>query len=183
MESHSLSKVNTLGPTQPLMLRLALAMNRHAGNFLHFAARKYGNNLPENPTVQHLPITEFGPLITVGIRDFRDSGPTKRGIFTGVIDTGASCSAISVLVAKQLGLTPIRFEEFNTALNGNQKQPVYDIMIALPADGYGQMRNVHAAGARAWEDDKGIDVLLGRDILSKCYLEYIGPDDLCIIQY
>lgn len=95
----------------------------------------------------------------------------------GLLDTGASNTAIDPSVLTALGLTPTGTALVNTPTTGNAPQTVdqYDVGFVIPGpDGghlFSQILPVIASELLA---SQGFHALIGRDILSQCVFVYNG---------
>lgn len=97
--------------------------------------------------------------------------PSQKAI--ALIDTGASSTCISSAIVKQLGLIPFDVQRVHTAA-GETEQLLYDAGVVLPIS---QPNIISVQTPCAELDGQPFQVLLGRDILSRCSLIYNGPDN------
>lgn len=133
-----------------------------------------------------LQVGAAGPIIDafVGVSKARSealkaAGQTiPNGVqIRGLLDTGASATAIDPSVLSSLGLTPTGSTLVNTPTTGATPQPVdlYDVSFIIPAPSgaplFSQTLPVIASELFAAQ---GIHALIGRDILSQCVLIYNG---------
>jgi hypothetical protein len=95
----------------------------------------------------------------------------------GLLDTGASGTAIDPTVLTALGLTPTGTTLVLTPTTGNTPQPAdqYDVGFLIPAPNgaplFSQTLPVMASELLAAQ---GFHALIGRDILSQCVFVYNG---------
>ena len=89
----------------------------------------------------------------------------------GLIDTGATISAVDASVISKLGVNPVGIANVGTA-SGPQQQYVYPIRIVLTQLGlaidYSQVTGANLSG-------QNLVALLGRDFLQNILLIYDGP--------
>ena len=89
----------------------------------------------------------------------------------GLIDTGATSSAVSAKVVENLGVSPVGVVKVGTA-GGRREQATYPIKLVLSTIGlsieYGQVTGAELEGM-------DIVVLIGRDFLSRVLFIYDGP--------
>jgi hypothetical protein len=108
------------------------------------------------------------------------------------IDTGASCTVIDPSIAKALELQPKGRVSIQTASTGSgiHHCEQFDVGIVFSAANLGS--GTPSGVARAFvtmpvlETDlmsQGIQVLIGRDILSQCLLVFHGPGNLVILNF
>lgn len=120
-----------------------------------------------------------GPMVMVKIglrpdaeRALRDAGqPIPEAIeLPAMIDTGASFTVIKQSVGTELGLKPVGVKLMSTANQVNIPCDQYAVRMALP--------NNVLVGVTATEapmPNPEVQALIGRDILSRGVLIYIGP--------
>jgi len=90
-----------------------------------------------------------------------------------LIDTGATATCISQIIVDNLKLIPFDSQTVLTA-GGESDQLLYDIGIILPIT----QPNILALQAPCANLTKQpYNVLIGRDVLSRCTLFYNGPDN------
>lgn len=105
-------------------------------------------------------------------------------VVAGLIDTGASCSALDVHIIARLGLEPHGIASIHTPSTGPayEMRHVYDASIVL-----GETENpalVVTVGAIACElAAEGYFALIGRDVLSHCRLIYDGTEERFSLEY
>ncbi len=117
-----------------------------------------------------------GPFLPVTITHPRAARETFRKMgretpsvqVNALIDTGASTSIISTVVADKLNLVHTGYQRI-FSVQDEQEQPVYYGYILFP---WGNGREIPIASCPI----KDIDCLLGRDILRNWYLTYNGTD-------
>lgn len=97
--------------------------------------------------------------------------PPKPIVGRGIIDTGASITAIDVAVAKKLTLEETGTIQLGTA-SGPTAAPTYAFKLIL-ADAL-TIECTQGAGCNL--GDQNIILLLGMDVLSNCILILNGPD-------
>lgn len=125
-------------------------------------------------------LRQEGPLIPIQIgiptamaeqmRAAGETPPVPEEII-GLIDTGASITAINVGTAQRLGLVPTGSIQIAGA-TGVSQMPVYAAMIQFsdPAITYGAVR---VGGANL--SHPTFEILIGRDILCHMHFSYKGP--------
>lgn len=96
----------------------------------------------------------------------------------GLLDTGASNTAIDPSVLTALGLTPTGTARVNTPTTGAAPQTVeeYDIGIVIPgpAGGAPLFHQTLPVFAAELLNAQGFHALIGRDILSQCVFVFNG---------
>ena len=97
-----------------------------------------------------------GPLMPVRLRNERRS---EEITVKGLVDTGATASAISTEVVDVLNLSEFTKSPLATAI-GTQFRGVYFLTAQLPYD-----TQHHPFGAFGSSADIGIDLLIGRNVL------------------
>lgn len=90
-----------------------------------------------------------------------------------LIDTGASSTCISQNIADALTLIPFDSQKVHTA-GGATEQLLYDVGVVLPIS---QPNILSVQAPCADLKDQPYQVLLGRDVLSRCTLFYNGMDN------
>jgi hypothetical protein len=97
-----------------------------------------------------------------------------------LIDTGADVSGFGARVFAELGLTPISKIELYTPSTPStcpHMADVFDVSLSVVAEGrvcpFPVSRVVAADG---WQPNEGIEALIGRDILDRCFFQYRGQD-------
>jgi hypothetical protein len=128
------------------------------------------------PNLQQIgPIIEIiivpAQPVTAKLQSEGKSVPTKKVI--ALIDTGASCSCINDVIAKELGLVARDIVKINTPA-GTTEQPIYDLGIALP-NLMNTIIPIQAPGCNL--ENQPYQALIGRDVLSMCTLVYNGWDN------
>jgi hypothetical protein len=97
-----------------------------------------------------------------------------------LIDTGASVSGFAPRVFTGLDLTPvgqIAILTPSTAPDAPHQSDLYDVSLSLVADGTPHsFPDSRVMAADCWHPDEGIEALIGRDILDRCFFQYMGPD-------
>ncbi|MGC8638526.1 MAG: aspartyl protease family protein [Isosphaeraceae bacterium] len=105
-------------------------------------------------------------------------------VVAGLIDTGASCSALDTHIIERLGLEPHGVTPIHTPSTGPayELRHVYDASIVL-----GETENpalIVTVGAIACDlAAEGYFALIGRDVLSHCRLIYDGPQQRFNLEY
>lgn len=98
------------------------------------------------------------------------------GVGIGIIDTGATFSAVHKDIVTALGLNPIRTTTVGTA-QGQVQQSVYMVRLAVPAMNLdfdaSPLAAVDLTGQLA--DGQPVIALIGRDLLRQCVFIYNGP--------
>jgi predicted aspartyl protease len=121
----------------------------------------------------------FGPRVqvTIGLTDAASQALTASGgtvptpvSAQALIDTGASGSVITKHLAEQLGLQPVGTRLVNTASGVNVQTTAYAVRLSLSPEVYFETTATEAEEIRA----QGLDVLIGRDVLSRAVFVYIG---------
>jgi len=97
--------------------------------------------------------------------------PSMKAI--ALIDTGASSTCISQIIVDNLKLIPFDAQMVLTA-GGESEQLLYDIGIVLPIT---QPNVLSVQSPCADLSKQPFQVLIGRDILSRCTLFYNGLDN------
>jgi hypothetical protein len=89
----------------------------------------------------------------------------------GLIDTGASISAIDVDMLQKLDISPIGATKVSTP-SGQATQELYAVKFSFPGKGLPDMTSLNVLGSNLKKQD--ICALIGRDILRHCLLVYDG---------
>ncbi|MBC6401675.1 MAG: retroviral-like aspartic protease family protein [Ekhidna sp.] len=97
--------------------------------------------------------------------------PSKKAM--ALIDTGASGTCISPSIVDELNLIPFDIQKVHTA-SGLTEQLLYDTGVILPIS---QPNIISVQTLCADLSGQPFQVLIGRDILSRCTLFYNGPDE------
>lgn len=133
-----------------------------------------------------LQVNHEGPIVSayVGVSRPRADALVAAGQvppqpiqIRGLLDTGASNTAIDPTVLTALGLTPTGTAQVNTPTTGAAPQTVdqYDVGFVIPSPNgaplFSQTLPVFASHLFAAQ---GIHALIGRDILSQCVFVYNG---------
>ena len=96
-----------------------------------------------------------------------------------LIDTGATYSVIDTEFVRLLGFQPLDRRENISFINGNPEKlvnDVYDLLFSFDSDKHKPMKvkpSGHDLSSLKYENGY-IGFIIGRDILSKCILEYNG---------
>lgn len=131
-----------------------------------------------------LDILPFGPVIDilVGVTKPRAEMLKKDGKtepqpvqVRGLVDTGASCTAIDPDVLKQLGLDPKGTTQIQTPSTGKLPHTCnqYDVSLYLPHPSV-VFRIPALPVIESCLSNQGIGALIGRDVLANCFLFYNG---------
>ena len=86
--------------------------------------------------------------------------PGEKIVCDAIWDTGANASAISLSMARKLGLTPVQTAFFSTA-NGRCEMPMYMVDMVLPNGR--QIKDVMVSGLNL----NICDALVGMDIITQ----------------
>jgi hypothetical protein len=131
-------------------------------------------------------VGELGCLIQVGLKvgvSYANAGKGGRpGSWTGLIDTGASNTAISDAVVRSL--RPQKVGQGRIDRPGAKPQQALIYTVQLKFDGYlsaglwFELDVVHAQPATP-----GIDVLIGMDLLKQFHLYLSGPNEKLVLSY
>jgi hypothetical protein len=142
-----------------------------------------------------LPITSQGPIIPICIHisaqrfvllQSINQQPPRSFFGRGLIDTGASCTAIDSSIVAALGLTPTGATPIHTPSTGNAPHYCnqYDVSVWFlgqpPPPATPQPAQIHPVHItlpviEADFSAQSIDALIGRDVLAKCQFTYLGP--------
>jgi hypothetical protein len=95
-----------------------------------------------------------------------------------MIDTGASCTVIREGMAHDLGLQPTGVRVVHTPSDANVRCREYLVRLLLPS-GVAFETDVVEAPLKG----QHIDCLIGRDVLARGVLVYIGPDNLFTLSF
>ena len=134
------------------------------------------------------PITQEGGLLKVeiGVSGAQESiyralgFQIERPLFVdGMVDTGASITAIDTDLAHLLNLSPRGKTTLRTPSTGNQAVVVdaYDASLSIPPANVGELPyRIPTLLVIAADNLKvqGFQVLIGRDVLSRCLFVYNG---------
>jgi predicted aspartyl protease len=132
-------------------------------------------------------LREKGPLCKIVVKP---SEPTianlklqKKKIpsrkILALIDTGASTTAISQRLVKELGLVPRGTAKVYTSSRHSEMRNEYDISLEFGKDIYLQILRALEADFKNYN----IDCLIGRDILQHGKLVYDGPNNRVILTF
>ena len=94
----------------------------------------------------------------------------------GLLDTGASCSALDPIVVAGMQLQHRGVTEIHTPSTGMgvEHRNVYDATLAL-GEATDKPLTVTTSGIACHFADRGFLALIGRDLLQHCVLTYDGP--------
>lgn len=102
----------------------------------------------------------------------------------GMIDTGASCSAIDATLAQTLGLEIRGVTQVHTPSTGDayETRNLYDVSFVL---GHDQPVPFHLTLSviESGFASEGFFVLIGRDVLSCCTFTYHGPTEQYTLEW
>lgn len=105
----------------------------------------------------------------------------------GLIDTGATETCIDPSVVSALGLTPTGTALVNTPSTGNNPHQTYqyDVSLIVPPvlATHSPLLIPNLAVIDAQLASFGIQALIGRDVLSECYLTYDGIGGIFCLAY
>lgn len=102
-----------------------------------------------------------------------------------LVDTGASCTCLDPEVLATLGLTPTGTTSVVTAGGVPEERDVYDVALAIPSGKGEQVFFEHtmAVVAAPLLKSQGFHALIGRDVLSRCILNYNGSTKTYTLAY
>lgn len=134
-----------------------------------------------------LQIDSNGPMLNavVGVSDARSAAMIAEGeqppdpiVLRGLVDTGASCTCVDPVHVEKLGIPPTGSTTLMTPSTG--KNPVtvdqYDVSLAIYSSVVQspcRIQNLPIVPAEL-KEKQGFDILIGRDVLSRCVLIYNG---------
>jgi hypothetical protein len=95
----------------------------------------------------------------------------KAQTVKGLIDTGASISTVSEDIAASAGLAQVGSVEVG-GVGGSGMRPIYAVRLSLPQYGVA-LDPIEMAGVTIPFAD--VKVLIGRDVLKRLSLDYVGP--------
>ncbi|MDR3000534.1 MAG: retroviral-like aspartic protease family protein [Fibromonadaceae bacterium] len=105
--------------------------------------------------------------------------PTETISLKALIDTGASCSALSSAVIKQLALEPVGESLMNTPSHSKVPCKIFDIRMIMPDN----VRVKSVLVIEAPLEGQNIQCLIGRDILGLGILVYNGQEGLFSLSF
>ncbi len=106
----------------------------------------------------------------------------------GLLDTGANRTCVDATLLRSLGFTPTGSIDMFTSSTGNApaRVPTFDLDLALiatfPSEPNLVFRN-QSVMAMHLAEGQGFQVLIGRDLLSKCLLVYNGKEKSFTLAY
>lgn len=106
----------------------------------------------------------------------------------GLLDTGASRTCVDAGLLKSLNLSPSGTIDMFTSSTGNTpvRVPIFDLDISLlaasPTEEYLTFVN-QSVMATNLAEGQGFQVLIGRDLLSRCLLVYNGKEKTVTLAY
>jgi hypothetical protein len=105
-----------------------------------------------------------------------------------LLDTGASCSAVDQEILDSLGLVPTGEAELLTPSTGRtpQRAFTYDVQVGIFAGRPGDLHFISDTVQVMASDlyvGQEIHMLIGRDILARCILNYNGADGIFTLAY
>lgn len=111
--------------------------------------------------------------------------PMATGVF--LLDTGASGTCVDPALVSGLGLTPTGAVMIQTPSTAGTPVacPQYDVQLVMFASNTNLTPFVVSAlpVMETALKSQGIDGLLGRDVLDRCVLNYIGPTKQLVLSY
>lgn len=121
----------------------------------------------EIPTALAMQLQQTGQAIPTPVSGF------------GLVDTGASVSAVHEVVIQQLGVQPVGIANVGTA-GGPQQQATYPARFSFPGTNlptieFGQLLGANLTGQSLPGIQAPLIALLGRDILEHFVVVYNGP--------
>lgn len=141
-------------------------------------------------TLQHGPL---GPVldILIGVSVPRETALKTAGqqvpqhqVVRGLIDTGASITAVDPAILTALALAPTGQTTITTPSTGTQPHTCnqYDVRIVLPHPALSF--TIAALGViQSTLLNQGIGALIGRDVLANCLLTYDGRASIFILAF
>jgi hypothetical protein len=106
-----------------------------------------------------------------------------------MIDTGASCTCVDPSVIAPLGLTPSGAKlPMNTGSSGTTPYETdqYDVSLLIPpatTKDVAFRRPTIPVAEMPLVVAVGVDALIGRDVLSECFLAYDGRNEVFTLAY
>jgi hypothetical protein len=98
-----------------------------------------------------------------------------------LIDTGSTTSGFSPRVFTELSIVPVDQVEIytpSTPAGSPHKCNLYDVVLSIIAGGQANpFPGSRVIEADCWLPTEPIEALIGRDILKKCYFQYMGQDE------
>ena len=118
------------------------------------------------------------------LRELGMPTPVARPLLA-LVDTGASRTVVEEDYLKILGLLPLTEEDVHTASTGSSplKLNVYAIELFLAEEVTGTLARNLPVFAAADLSGLGVQMLLGRDVLSRVMLIYNGPDRVFSLEF
>jgi hypothetical protein len=107
-------------------------------------------------------------------------GPLK---IRALLDTGAS--VVNELIIRRLGLESTGTEDiFSFSAATAEKRDLYDASVIIAKAGEAlRMESMQIAAGNLTIRDQGFEAVVGRDILSKCRLEYDGRAEVFSLEF
>ena len=97
-----------------------------------------------------------------------------------LIDTGASMSGFAPRVFEELDLTPVTTGPIltpSTPPDAPASFDMYDVSLSLVAGGASHpFPDTLVVAADCWHPGEGMEALIGVDILSRCFFQFVGPE-------
>ena len=131
-------------------------------------------------------VSDFGCLLQVGLRVGASHARAGKGgrpsSWTALVDTGATRTAISPAVVRDLAPRPGDSAAIRRPTSGLSRSLIYD--VELKFDGHlsiGRWFELEVVNAQP--ATPGIDILLGMDLLKQLHLYFSGPDGKLILSY
>lgn len=133
------------------------------------------------PIPPKLELAQVGPVIQISIghpkavaeKLIAEGKPSPQIPVKALIDTGAGLSVITPEIAARLKLVQTGFRKI-TSVQDEQNRPVYYCTFIFP---WGRIKELSIAACPI----KGIDCLIGRDVLQHWHLTYNGKDGMITI--
>jgi hypothetical protein len=138
-------------------------------------------------------IRPWGPTLDVKVMQSnqRSMALRKAGrmssppiVVPGLIDTGASISALDLEIVRSLGLEQRGETSIHTPSTGtdHEKKPTFDAMIIVgETTGFPLHVTVPVIGCEL--ATQGFSALIGRNVLRRCRFTYDGPSDSFTLEF
>jgi hypothetical protein len=138
-------------------------------------------------TIPSTDLQRLGPTLSIRIGVVAELEATLRAAggspppplsITAIVDTGAHRTVIQQNLAVQLGLQPISLTSVNTASSAYVLCPEYDVRLLFPRDVVRELPVLEAP-----LPGQNVQCLIGRDILSRAVLVYLGETNLFSLSF